>query len=72
MKATLEFDLPQDTDEYDMYNQAPEMQHALWSFSEWLRRKYKHESPKTAGHEEEYEEIKKKFWEIIKDAGIEI
>lgn len=45
MKATFEFDLPEDKHEYDVMNQAPKMQRFLWEFSEQLRawEKYGHE-----------------------------
>lgn len=44
MKATFEFDLPEDKHEYDVMNQASKMQRFLWEFSEQLRswEKYDH------------------------------
>ena len=45
MKATFEFDLPEDQHEYDVMNQASKMQRMLWQFSEQLREweKYGHQ-----------------------------
>lgn len=45
MKATFEFDLPEDQHEYDVMNQASKMQRMLWEFSEQLRswEKYGHQ-----------------------------
>ena len=45
MKATFEFDLPEDQREYDVMNQAIRMQKVLWDLSEALRswEKYGHQ-----------------------------
>ncbi len=37
MKATFEFSLPEDTEEYEMYRRAPGFFGALKEFREWLR-----------------------------------
>lgn len=37
MKATFEFDLPEDQHEYDIMNQAIRMQRVMWDLSEALR-----------------------------------
>lgn len=45
MKATFEFDLPEDQHEYDIMNQASKMKTMLWEFSQQLRswEKYGHQ-----------------------------
>jgi phage-related tail protein len=45
MKATFEFDLPEDQHEYDVMNQAIRMQKVIWEFSQQLREweKYGHQ-----------------------------
>lgn len=45
MKATFEFDLPEDQHEYDVMSQASKMQRFLWEFSQQLREweKYGHQ-----------------------------
>ncbi len=37
MKATFEFSLPEDSDDYEMYRRAPEYHNALCELREWLR-----------------------------------
>ncbi len=37
MKATFEFELPEQLEEYEMYRRAPEFFGALKEFREWLR-----------------------------------
>ena len=41
MKATFEFSLPEDTEEYEMYRRAPEFLGALREFRHWLRQRTK-------------------------------
>jgi hypothetical protein len=45
MKATFEFDFPEDEREYEVMNQAHKMQKVLWDLSEALRtwEKYGHQ-----------------------------
>ena len=37
MKATLEFDLPNDQHEFDIANDAAAMHTVLWNMDQWLR-----------------------------------
>ena len=42
MKAILEFNLPEDQNEYQMANDASNMFNVLWDMSQWLRKQTKH------------------------------
>ena len=42
MKINLEFDLPEETDEFKIYFYAREYYSVLWDISEYLRGLYKH------------------------------
>lgn len=42
MKAILEFNLPDDTLEYKMVNNASSMHSTLWEFDQWLRNELKY------------------------------
>jgi predicted nucleotidyltransferase len=37
MKAILEFNLPEDQEEYDLYNKAYIMHNLIWEMKQWLR-----------------------------------
>ena len=63
-KVTLEFNLPDEKDEYESAYHGNSYYAMIWDFGEWLRRKYKHEDPKTKAHCEEYEEILTRWGEI--------
>jgi hypothetical protein len=42
MKATLEFNLPEDNTEYELANNANKMYSVLWEMEQWLRSNIKH------------------------------
>jgi hypothetical protein len=42
MKAILEFNLPEDQNEYQMANDASKMFSTLWDMDQWLRAQYKY------------------------------
>ena len=52
MKATLEFNLPEDNYDYKLANNAQSMHTILWEMSQWLRSKVKYASDDMS--EEEY------------------
>jgi hypothetical protein len=71
MKATLEFNLPEDQAEFDFATQGSNMHLALWDISQELRTLWKYEELK----EEEWdmvERIRNKFFEILDDYQIKL
>ena len=43
-KAILEFNLPEDSHEFDMATQGASMHSVLWEMDQWLRAQYKYMS----------------------------
>ena len=71
MKATLEFNLPDDQNEFDMAVQSGNMYAALWDISQDLRKLWKYEELS----EEEWkmvERIRDKFYETLSDHQISL
>jgi hypothetical protein len=71
MKATLEFNLPDDQNEFDMAVQSGNMYAALWDISQELRTLWKYEELS----EEEWkmvDKIRNKFFEILDDSQIKL
>jgi hypothetical protein len=69
MKATLEFNLPDDQDYYEMATQGSKMFNALWEISQELRSICKYEELS----EKEWEmadRIRNKFFEILNDNNV--
>lgn len=71
MKATLEFNLPDDQHEFDLAIQGSKMYVALWDISQELRTLWKYEELS----DEEFkivERIRDKFYEILDENQIKL
>ena len=71
MKATLEFNLPDDQNEFDLAIQGSKMYLALWDISQELRTLWKYEELS----DEEWkmvERIRDKFYEILDENQIKL
>ena len=66
MKATLEFNLPEDQDDFNYANNGFKYYMALVEMDEWLRSEYKYN-----GKEEMYE-VREKLREIIFENNVKL
>ena len=66
MKATLEFNLPEEKDEYDFANNGLNYYLTLVQFDHWLRSEYKY------NNNEAMFEVREKLQEFINDNNIKI
>ena len=66
MKATLEFNLPEDKEDFDFATKGINYYSALYEFDNWLRSEYKYN-----GNEPMFE-VRKKLNEFINDNNIKI
>ena len=66
MKATLEFNLPEDKEDFDFATNGINYYSALVEFDQWLRSEYKYN-----GNEPMFE-VRKKLNEFINDNNIKI
>jgi hypothetical protein len=66
MKATLEFNLPDEKDEYDFANNGLNYYLTLVEFDHWLRSEYKYN-----GNESMFE-VREKLQQFINDNNIKI
>lgn len=71
MKATLEFNLPEDRDDFALATNASKMWSVLWELDQDLRGRVKH-APDTANDYtiEAYREIREKLRELMSDEDI--
>lgn len=67
MKAILEFNLPEDQEEYNSTIKAAEYRSALYEISQWLRSIRKYEDRQTIS----LEEAEGKFWAIVSSHEIQ-
>ena len=58
MKAKLEFNLPEDHEEYELASKASSMYSVLWDMDQWLRAQYKY-MPDKEYSEDKYETYEK-------------
>ena len=66
MKATLEFNLPEEKEEYDFANNGVNYYITLVEFDHWLRSEYKYN-----GNESMYE-VREKLQQFINDNNVKI
>jgi hypothetical protein len=65
MKAILEFNLPEDNQEFDLHTKALKMYSTLWDFDIWLRTEIKYKD------QEQYEPVRDKLQELMADNRID-
>ena len=73
MKAILEFNLPEDQEEYDMINNASKMYLSLWDIKQMLRSKLKY-NPDGLNDEQltQWEIMQGEFFEILDNHNFQI
>ena len=73
MKAVLEFNLPEDQEEFQMVNDASKMFSVIWGMDQWLRGQIKH-APDTMSDDtyKAFEECKEKLREIISESNLNL
>ena len=64
MKATLEFNLPDDNQEFELTSKALKMYSTLWDFDIWLRAEIKYND------QEHYEPVREMLRELMNDNRI--
>ena len=65
MKAILEFNLPEDNQEFELHTKALKMYSTLWDFDVWLRSEIKY------NNQEQYEPVRDKLRELMSDNRID-
>lgn len=71
MKAILEFELPEENNEYTLANDASKYYGALWDITMWLRGKLKHD-PLSELEYSFYESAQKEIHDIIDANGVNL
>ena len=74
MKATLEFNLPEDHIDFELAVNGAKAQSTLWEFDQWLRAQYKY-MPDEGFSKEKYDtyvEVRDKLFEFMSQHGISL
>lgn len=72
MKHIVEFNLPEDKPELELHMLSGRLHSALFEFSEWLRRKYKHCEPPSPAAHVEHSDICDKFYEVMNEHDVKL
>ena len=74
MKATLEFDLPQDNQEFKLATKASDWWNVCWQMDQWLRAQYKYMPDEKYSKEkyDAYYEAREKLFELISENGVSL
>ena len=72
MKAKLEFNLPEEKDEFDYACNGLKYCAALGELDNFLRSKIKYDQNLTDEQYKVYEDVRSKLWEILNEEGISI
>lgn len=73
MKAIIEFNLPEDQDEFDMFNQASFMHNVLWEMSQWLRSQTKYASDDASEDSiKTYYKCQDKLNDLLRDNSVDL
>ena len=73
MKAIIEFDLPEDRDEYEMANNASKMYMALWDIKQLFRSTLKYNPAGLTSKElEQWETMRGEFFEILDNNDLKL
>jgi hypothetical protein len=72
MKATLEFNLPEDQSDFDLAVNGAKAQVALWEMDQWLRAQYKYMSDDEYSEDkyETFEKCREQLREIMFENGL--
>ena len=65
MKAILEFNIPEDNQEFELASKALKMFGTLWDFDVWLRTEIKY------NNQEQYEPVREKLRELMNENRID-
>lgn len=68
MRASFEFDLPDERGMYRMHSQAFELHDAIWEYAQWLRGICKHGDPTTV----DASKCKDKLHELLNERNVDI
>lgn len=68
MKALLQFDLPEEQDQWKIHEEAMRLHSAIWDYAEWLRGICKHGNP----DEHNAEACRAKLYELLNENWVSI
>lgn len=68
MRASFEFDLPDENEEYKMHVKASDVHCAVWDFAEWIKNICKHGNP----NDFNAEKCREKFFDCLREHDVDL
>lgn len=73
MKATLEFNLPEDQNEFEMVNNASKTYSVIWDLQQWLRSQIKHATTTMSDDTyDTFEKCREKLNDLLIDNNLDL
>ena len=74
MKAILEFNLPEDNQEFKLATKGSDWWHVCWEMDQWLRSQYKYmpDEEFTQDRYDAYVEAREKLFELMSQNGVSL
>ena len=72
MKATLEFNLPEDKSDFNLAIKGSDWWHVCWQMDQYLRKRVKYDEGLTEEQLEVYEDLRGEFWKFMKDNNVDL
>jgi hypothetical protein len=71
MKATLEFNLPEDQDDFQKASRANDLHYAIWEFDQWLRSQTKY-APDTMSKDsyDAYDDCRERLYQFLNENNV--
>lgn len=71
-KVTMEWNIPEDSEHYELYRKAPDYYACLYDLYQYLRTHTKYYDAQSSLHEETLNEIYTQFWNILSNNDVTI
>ena len=73
MKAILEFELPEDKEEFDAATKGMDWAIVAWDIDQWIRNRLKHQTEKlqTSSAKEELELLRHELHDLMQESGLQ-
>jgi len=72
MKAILEFNLPEDKQEFNLATKASDWWYVCWQMDQYLRKKLKYDDGITEEQREVYEDTRGELWRMMNESGVSL
>ena len=74
MKAILEFELPEDNQEFKLATKASDWWNVCWQMDQWLRAQYKYMSDESYSEDKynAYYEARQKLFDLMSENGVSL